>query len=190
MTARAKGINEMRYTNGAIILHWLIAVLIALNFAAAWVAEDMPKAEAMQIMGNHKAIGMTILMLTVVRILWRVTHKPPPFAPTITPLEARVAHVLFALFYFLMIAVPLMGWALHSAFSGGKPIGVFGLFSYPGLPMAPDKVAGETFVEVHGALATALLGLFGLHLLGALKHHFINRDGELRRMWFGGSRPS
>ena len=175
----------MRYSTGAIVLHWLIAVLIALNFAAAWISEDMPKAEAMQIMGNHKAIGITILILTLIRIGWRLTHTAPAFAPTVKPWEALLARVTHGLMYVLMIAIPLAGWALHSAFSGGKPIPVFGLFAYPGLPMAESKATGETFAAIHGNLATALLVLAGIHVLGALKHQFLDHDGNLGRMGIG-----
>ena len=175
----------MRYSTGAIVLHWLIAILIALNFAAAWVSEDMPKAEAMQIMGNHKAIGITILLLSVLRIVWRLTHTPPPFARTVQPWEAMLARVTHGLLYLLMLGIPLAGWALHSAFSGGKPIPVFGLFSYPGLPMAQDKATGELFASIHGALATGLLVLAGIHVLGALKHQFLDHDGNLGRMGIG-----
>ena len=113
----------MRYSTGAIVLHWLLAVLIALNFAAVWVAEGMPKAQAAQIMGNHKAIGITILIVTLVRIFWRVTHRAPPFAPTVKPWEAALARLTHASMYVLMIAIPLMGWALHSAFTG-QTIGI------------------------------------------------------------------
>lgn len=175
----------MRYSTGAIVLHWLIAILIGFNYAAAWVAEDMPKDQAMQVMGNHKAIGLTVLVLSVLRILWRITHRPPPLSSTLKTWEAGLSRAVHSLFYVLIVAVPLMGWALHSAFSGGKPVGVFGLFSYPGLPLAQDKQQGEVFAQIHGTLATVMLALIVLHVAGALKHALIDRDGEMRRMWFG-----
>lgn len=175
----------MRYSTGAIVLHWLIAVLIAVNFAAAWVAEDMPKAEAMQMIGNHKAIGLTILVLSLVRLGWRFTHRPPAFAPTVRPWQARVARVTHGLFYVLMIGIPMGGWALHSAATGGKPVSAFGLFDYPGLPLPQDKATAETFAELHETFATVLLVLAGLHVLGALKHQFLDRDGNLGRMGIG-----
>ncbi len=175
----------MRYSTGAIVLHWLIAILIALNFAVAWVAEDMPKAEAMQMMGNHKAIGITILVLSLARIGWRLTHPAPAFAPTVKPWEALLARITHGLLYVLMIAIPLAGWATHSASTGGKPVSAFGLFAWPGLPMALDKAATETFGELHEVLAMALLVLAGIHVLGALKHQFLNHDGNLGRMGIG-----
>lgn len=175
----------MRYSTGAIVLHWLIAILIAANYAAAWIAEDLPKPDAMQVMGNHKAIGISILALSLVRLGWRLTHRPPAFAPTVRPWEALLARVTHGLFYVLMVGIPLAGWALHSAATGGAPVPAFGLFAWPGLPMAADKPAAETFEEVHEVLATVLLLLAGLHVLGALKHQFLDRDGNLGRMGIG-----
>ncbi len=171
-----------RYSLGAIAFHWTIALLIVLNYAAVWTAESMPKAQAMQIMGNHKAIGITVLILSSGSLFWRLTHRPPPLNPDLKPWEKLLAKTVHRLFYVLMIGIPLAGWLLHSAFSGGKPIPVFGLFSYPGLPLAQNKALGETFASVHGTLATILLGVAALHVAGALKHQFLDRDGEIGRM--------
>lgn len=172
----------VRYSTGAIAFHWIIALLIALNFALAWIAEDLPKEQAGAMMGNHKAIGITVLLLTVARILWRLTHRPPAFLTSLQPWEAMLARVTHALFYVLMIGLPLAGWLMHSAYSGGAPVNAFGLFSYPGLPLAADKAGAHTAGEVHEVLATAMLVLAGLHVLGALKHQFLDRDGSLARM--------
>jgi cytochrome b561 len=171
-----------RYSAGAIAFHWIIAVLVALNYAFAWIAEDLPKEQAGQLMGNHKAVGITVLLLTVARILWRLTHRPPAFLTSLQPWEAMLARVTHGLFYVLMIAIPLAGWLMHSAYSGGAPVNAFGLFSYPGLPLAADKAGAHTAGEVHEVLATAMLFLAGLHVLGALKHQFLDRDGSLARM--------
>lgn len=109
-----------RYAKGSVILHWLIALLIALNFVAAWVAEDMPKPEKMQVMGNHKAIGLIVLALTVLRIVWRLMHKPPPLAETLKAWEVALAKVTHAAFYFLMLGIPLAGWAMSSGVAGAS----------------------------------------------------------------------
>ncbi len=175
MTAR-------RYSRGAIAFHWIIALLIVLNVAAALISERLPKAEAVQVMGNHKAIGITILLLSLGRFAWRLTHRPPPFVATLKPWEAALARTVHSLFYILMIAIPLTGWLTHSAFSGGKPIGVLGLFSYPGLPLMQDRGLGETLGGVHEVLAFGMLALLALHVTGALKHQFFDRDGTLGRM--------
>lgn len=168
-----------RYSRVAMILHWSIALLIVLNFAAAWVAETVPRAERMQIMANHKSIGLTVLILTVVRIAWRVTHRPPPLQRTLQPWERTLATAVHSLFYILMIGMPLTGWAMVSA---GGPVSVFGLFSMPALPVPSSEAAGDTFHDVHVKLAWLMLGLFALHVLGALKHQFLDRDRTLGRM--------
>lgn len=171
-----------RYSRGAIILHWLIAVLIMLNFAAAWVAEDMPKPEKMQIMGNHKAIGLTILALTVLRIVWRLTRKPPPLVDTLKAWEAALSRVVHAGLYFLMLALPLSGWAMVSGFSKGEGISWFGLVTAPALPVGYDKPTVGMFHEMHEISANLMIALFVLHVLAALKHHMIDKDGTMRRM--------
>lgn len=174
--------SAARYSRGAIVLHWLIAVLIMLNFAAAWISEDMAKADRAMVMGNHKAIGITILLLTILRIVWRVAQRPPAMIETLKAWEAALAKVTHAAFYFLMLAIPLSGWAMSSAFSQGKGVSLFGLFTMPALPVAYDKPTAEMFEEMHEVFATLMLLLFALHVAGALKHHLIDKDGTLRRM--------
>lgn len=172
--------ENQTYTKVAVALHWIIAFLIVLNFFAAWSAEGMPKPEEMQIMANHKAIGITILILSVLRILWRIAHRPPPLSASIARWEAVLARTVHSLFYFLMIGMPLTGWAMVS--TGGKPVSVFGLFDMPALPVGSDKATGGTFHEVHEIFGTVFMILIALHVLGALKHQFINHDGTLARM--------
>lgn len=173
-------INQaQRYNRVAMILHWLIALLIVLNFAAAWVAETMPRPERMQIMANHKSIGLTVLILTILRIVWRISHRPPAFQRTLQPWERTLATVVHSAFYILMIGMPLTGWAMVSA---GGPVKVFGLFAMPALPVPTTDAAGDTFHDVHVKLAWLMLGLFALHVLGALKHQFLDRDHTLGRM--------
>lgn len=171
-----------RYSFGAIIFHWLIAVLIAVNYGTAWSAEGLPKEAAAQLMGNHKAIGITVLLLTVLRIVWRMINRPPAFSASLQPWEVLLARVTHSAFYVLMIAVPLAGWLLHSAYLGGAPVNAFGMFSYPGIPIAQNKEVAEIAEEIHEISANLMLVLIGVHVLGALKHQWIDRDGSLGRM--------
>ncbi len=171
-----------RYSRGAMVFHWTIATLIIMNFIGAFVAEDLPKPEAAQIMGAHKAMGITILILSIGRLVWRITKPVPPLSAGLKAWEVALAKVTHSLLYFLMIAIPASGWIMHSAFSAGKSISFFGLFAYPGLPMAQDKATAGLFHEVHEVMAFAMLGLLALHLAGALKHQFIDRDGSIWRM--------
>lgn len=174
--------SAQRYSRGAIVLHWLIAMLIMLNFAAAWIAEDMPKAEKMQMMGNHKAIGISILVLTVVRIVWRLMHKAPPMVDTLKAWEAALAKVTHGVLYLLMLAIPFSGWAMSSAYSKGEPVPFFGLFGVPALPVGTDKPTIGMFHEIHEITANLMILLFVIHVAAALKHHLIDKDRTMRRM--------
>lgn len=174
--------SAARYTRGAIVLHWLIAVLIILNVAAAWISEGMSKADRAIVMGNHKAIGITVLMLTVLRIVWRLTHRPPPLLESLKAWEAALSRVVHAGFYFLMLAIPLTGWAMSSAFSKGAGVSLFGLVTVPALPVGYDKPTAGLFAELHELLAFGMIALIVLHVAGALKHQLIDQDGTLRRM--------
>lgn len=174
--------STARYSRGAIILHWLIALLIIGNFVGAWTSEDLPRDQRMIMMGYHKATGIVILLLTLVRIGWRLINPPPPLLETLKTWEAALARVTHALFYVLMLAVPLAGLGLHSAFAQGKPVSIFGLFDFPALPVGIDKPTIGLFHELHEVTATAMLVLLGLHVAAALKHQFLDRDGTLARM--------
>ena len=101
---------------------------------------------------------------------------------TLRAWEAAVAKVTHWIFYFLMLAIPLTGWGMHSAGSGGKPVSMFGLFDFPALPVGSDKPTIGLFHELHEVTATAMLVLLGLHVLAALKHQFLDRDGTMARM--------
>ena len=174
--------SASRYSRGAIVLHWLIALLIIGNVAGAWLSEDLPKPDRAAIMALHKAFGITILLLTLVRIAWRLTHTPPPMVETLKAWEAALARVTHWLFYILMLAMPLTGWAFVSAASHGKPVSMFGLINMPALPVGFDKTTAGTFQDLHSTLGFVIVGLFALHVAGALKHQFLDRDGTLRRM--------
>lgn len=171
-----------RYARGAVILHWLIAVLIVMNFLGAGYAEDLPRPEKMVVMGYHKANGILILLLTLVRIGWRFAKPPPPLVETLKAWEAAVAKVTHTLFYFLMLAIPVAGWGLHSAASGGKPVSMFGLFGFPALPVGSDKPTIGVFHEAHELTATLMFLLVFLHTGAALKHHLLDKDATMRRM--------
>ncbi|MCB2075801.1 MAG: cytochrome b [Novosphingobium sp.] len=178
---------DARYTQVAIAFHWILTVLILLNFVFVWVAEDASKETEAQLVGYHMANGMLILLLTVLRIIWRVMNPPPPFEDSLKSWEVALAKVVHAVFYFLMIAIPLVGWIMVSAFSGGHGVGFFGLFEIPGLPMAKSEETAGVLHEVHELFAGLMILLLGLHVAAALKHQFVDRDGTMRRMLSGKS---
>ncbi len=171
-----------RYSRGAMLFHWLIALLIVGNVLGAWFSEDLPKPDRAAIMALHKAVGISVLALTLARIAWRLMHRPPPMIETLKAWETALAKVTHWLFYILMLALPLTGWAFVSAASKGKPVSIFGLFEVPALPVTLNKATAGTFNDLHSTLGWLIVALLGLHVAGALKHQFVDHDGTLRRM--------
>ena len=172
--------SDRRYSMGAIVLHWLIAIAVIVNWRIAEAAEHAPEAEAGAIMSNHFALGITILVLTVLRLAWRLVKKPPPLASHLAPWEKALARVTHTAFYVLLIGLPLGGWFAMSSFGRGVPI--WGLFDLPALPVPNDPATGEAVFEAHAAGGTIMLVLIALHILGSLKHMFVDKDGNLWRM--------
>jgi len=171
-----------KYSKIAILFHWAIAILIGANILLANLAEDLPRAARAAYMSPHKAIGISILILTIGRILWRLSHRPPSISAQISSLQATVGRVAHILFYILMIVMPLTGWLMIGAKGNAAPVDFFGLFTFD---MAVGKNAGLADVahEGHEFLATPLIILIALHILGALKHQYIDRMPFLQRMW-------
>ncbi len=170
--------SRSRYSSVAIALHWTIALLIVANVIGALVAESIDKATAATIMALHKSNGLTILVLSLGRLGWRLTHGFPPFPASTPAWDAFLARANHVAFYVMMIAVPLAGWMMVSADPG--PLQWFGLFGWPKLPV--DRATGETAHDAHVILALTTVALVPLHVAGALKHHFIDKDNVLARM--------
>ncbi len=168
-----------RYTGTAIGLHWLMALLLVTAFSVGLYMADLPfSPQRLKLYNWHKWAGVTILSLAVLRLLWRLSHRPPADIP-MPAWQARAAHLTHSLLYGLFFAVPLVGWAYSSA--AGFPIVWFGVLPLPDF-VPVDKALAESLKPWHGYLAWTLAVLVVLHLAGALKHHFIDRDGLLRRM--------
>ena len=165
-----------RYSTGAIALHWLIALALAGELALGFA---MPKdASGFALYQLHKSIGITILVLSIVRLGWRLTHaRPAPIEGGATGFLASAVHVGF---YVFMIVMPLSGWALVSSAPIDVPTVLFGVVPLPHLPLG-ESVNGAAH-EVHELLAFGGLALFALHVAGALRHHFLIKDGLLSRM--------
>ncbi len=171
-----------RYSHGAITFHWLIALAIIANWILAHYAEDLPKAEHERLMGTHVAIGMSVLILSVLRVIWRLMHKPPPPNPEHKAWERLLAGLIHKLFYVLIIALPLTGYLMVQTFTGGMGIDMFGAGQFPGIAMAKDKPASELFGELHEVISYVMAALLALHVAGAWKHHLVDRDGTMGRM--------
>src|SRR5271166_4560627 len=108
--------SAARYGAMAQLLHWTIAVLILIQFVLFWLEDDLPLgAHKLALIARHKSFGMTVLMLAVVRIVWRLTHRPPPLPAAMSPLQQRAAHAGHAALYVLLFAMPINGWLQSSA---------------------------------------------------------------------------
>ncbi|MEW6707374.1 MAG: cytochrome b [Pseudomonadota bacterium] len=168
-----------RYSTPAIAFHWLLALMIIASFAVGTYMVDLPVSpQRLKLYNWHKWAGVTILALSALRLLWRLTHRPP--ADLDMPAwQRQAAHATHWALYALFFAVPLVGWAYSSA--AGFPIVLYGMVPLPDF-VSPDKALAEAIKPWHGRLAWLLALLVVLHVAAALKHHFVDRDGLLLRM--------
>ena len=173
-----------RYSTVAIVLHWLLALVIVAMFGVGVYMTDLPFSPLrLKLYNWHKWAGIIILALTVLRLLWRVTHRPPALPRAISQAmpgwQMQAYHATHHVMYALFFAVPLAGWAYSSA--AGFPIVLFGQIPLPDL-LAANKELAELIKPLHELTALALMALAGLHIAAAFKHHLVDRDGLLSRM--------
>ena len=160
--------------------HWLIVVLIITQWAIAERAEGLPLGMAkISALAWHKSFGITILMLAVVRLVWRWMNPVPDLTAETRPWERALAKLSHLLLYGLIFALPLSGWIMSSA--KNFPVSWFKLVQLPDL-VAPNEQLFQQMRQLHGVLFAVLVVVALLHIAGALKHHFIDRNDVLRRM--------
>ena len=195
--------NNTKYTNVAIVLHWLIGIAILFMFVLGWFMTELPKetpkttsfdifnlglitwgveeeqSQRSFYFNLHKSVGLSLLMLIALRMYWRFTHRPPAFLSSMKLWEKRLAKATHHSLYLLMFLIPLSGIIM----SAGSKYGIkwFGIKVIPGFD---DKAIRELFFEFHEIFGLLLLLILILHILGAVKHSIVDKDGTLRRMWF------
>ncbi|MGZ8257772.1 MAG: cytochrome b [Methylotenera sp.] len=193
--------SASRYTKTAVVLHWLIAIFIFGMFALGWYMADLPKEAPKQMAYDlfdwgiytwqlsaeasprtfyfnlHKSLGVTIMALIVLRILWRVTHQPPALLSAYKAWEKKLANGTHHLLYLLMVALPVSGIIMATYSKYG--IKWFGMPFIKGLDNNPMR---EVFQDVHEVLGIIILVVIAVHIAGALKHKFIDKDETLKRM--------
>lgn len=172
--------TSRHYSAVAQAFHWIIAALIVTQFTLAWMADDLPLGmHKLALLARHKSFGMTILMLAVLRLVWRLFNPPPPLPEGMSKIEQVLARISHVAFYVLLFAMPLSGWLMSSA--KNYSVSWFGLFTWPDM-IAPNEQRFDFLKSTHGTLGVLLLSLAILHILAALKHHFWNKDDVLKRM--------
>ena len=171
--------HSPRYHPVSIAFHWLLALMILGSLAVGLYMTGLPFSPTrLKLYNWHKWAGITILILSAMRLLWRLTHRPPADVP-MPAWQRRMAHGAHLALYALFFAVPLAGWAYSSA--AGFPVVLFGVLPLPDW-VATDRALAESLKLLHHWLAYALGAVIALHVAGALKHQFIDRDGLLNRM--------
>jgi cytochrome b561 len=192
--------SSARYTAVAVTLHWATALLVVAMIPVGWwmsdaVMDPALRGKAGQAFQLHKSVGLTILALSVLRLIWRLVHKAPPLPQAMPGWEKVAAKATHWAFYALMIALPISGWVYTSAgysvsFERFFPVATswFGLFEVPHIgPVATQSEAarksiGVAAMSAHSAMVWGVIVLAGLHVAAALKHHFFNMDDVLTRM--------
>jgi cytochrome b561 len=181
-----------RYTRLAITLHWLMAVLILGNIVLIKIVDQLPEDRIRLAIDTHKSVGITVLGLFVLRVLWRLAHRPPQLPHGMPAWERRSAHLAHLALYGLLFALPFSGWLHDSAWRAAAehPMHLFGGFEWPRIAWIMEQEPAfkerlhHWFGLAHEWLADVFYVLLALHVLGALKHQFLDRSKQLQRMWF------
>ena len=180
----------VRYNTVAMTFHWVIALLVIANICLGLYMGDLPRSDPMKftIFQIHKSIGLTVLVLSILRLLWRLVNPVPPLPEGMNPalkFGARVSHFLL---YFLIVFIPLTGYIMVSASPLGNGTSYFFLFDWPNLPLftgvsrAQLHPIHETWETAHVVLAWSAIVLIPIHIAAALYHGLIRRDGVFSRM--------
>ncbi|PIR38152.1 MAG: cytochrome b [Alphaproteobacteria bacterium CG11_big_fil_rev_8_21_14_0_20_39_49] len=173
--------NTKNWSVVIITIHWLTVICVIGLFAVGWWMTELDYYSKWYRTAPfiHKSIGITLLIVTAFRLLYKLKTGSPAPLPSHKPIEVKLAHLMHKALYALLFAVLFSGYFISTA--DGRPISVFNLFEVPALPWSIDKqedIAGD----IHFFLACFLIGFASLHALAALKHHFIEKDETLKRM--------
>lgn len=168
------------YTGTAKSLHWLMALMIIGLVPLGMYMHELPVSpQKLQLYSWHKWTGVTVFVLLLARVSWRLTHRPPAPPWQMSKVQQLASQVGHAALYLLMLTIPLSGWLMSSA--KGYQTVWFGVLPIPDL-LGKDKELGDTLAEVHEFLSWTMVVVLIGHTAAALKHHFIDRDDVLTRM--------
>lgn len=173
-----------RYNAVAIFLHWVIALLVLFMIGLGLYMDHVPVSDPGPLHQLHKSVGIVTMLLIVVRVIWRLTHKAPALPKDMPTAQRMVAGGMEGLLYLYQIVLPVTGWLMVSSMA--MPIVLFGLVSWPLIPL-PQSVMdsgslAEIMPDVHNWLAWTFGGFIALHVLAALYHRFIRKDQVVQRI--------
>ena len=179
-----------RYNRTAMTLHWLVAALIFVNVFYGLAAASADDAHVRPLVDMHKSIGLTVLGLVLLRIFWRLGHKPPPMPASYPRVEKAGAHAAHIALYAIILLLPLSGYLHDSAWTGAAshPLILFGFLHFPRMPIiksfdpATKDHLHALFGAAHVTIGYVLYGLVALHLAGVIKHHVFDHESEISRM--------
>ena len=172
-------ITGTRYSAGSKLFHWLIAIIVISMLSFSFFLDDIPEQYQSLAYMIHKSIGLTILCLMIMRLVW-IHHAGKPALPKSVPMWQRfVARTVQYSLYIFLLAMPMTGWIMSVA--ANRTPTFFGLFNVP-LPIAPDEALAKFMNQTHTIIAWILIALIVLHIAGALKHYFIDKDHVLQSM--------
>lgn len=176
-------VKSDQYSKVAMGFHWLIALMIIGLIVFGILMTNPETPNRFELYQLHKSFGICVLILSVLRLLWRLGHKPPPLPTGMKAWEIAAAKSTHVAFYIIMIGMPLLGWAMVSSSEFVIPTKIFKVILWPDLPGLPrDKAVESIFKNLHHWIGKATIALILLHVGAALKHHFINKDNILARM--------
>ena len=169
------------YAKPAIAMHWIVALLIFAAFGLGLYMTDIPgfTPTKLKLFSYHKWIGITVLIFAVLRVLWRLTHPAPAHVPGMPKWQHAAAEAAHVGLYLLILAVPLSGYLLSVA--AGVKVVYLGLWELP-MPFDKSDALKDVFSMAHEWLNWTMAAIVVVHILAALKHHVVDRDGTLRRM--------
>ena len=168
----------MSYPLLARVLHWITAVLLLILFGlGVSMTRWIPDEQKIRVYSWHEWAGITVFALTALRLGWRLTHRAPPI--DIPPWEKAVAAIVYVAMYLVLIAQPIVGWLMSTAF--GFPVVYLGLVHLPA-PVSEDRALAERLQGIHETLAYVLVLLVAAHIAGVLYPHLVRRDSVLSRM--------
>ncbi|MGF6757140.1 cytochrome b [Paraburkholderia sp. GAS42] len=175
---KSYGVGRGAYDGGARFLHWLVVILVVMQFVIGWTMPDVHKdTKPDGLIAWHLGVGAALIAAMVIRIVWRLTHRPAPDA--LPPMLSAISRTTHFLLYVVLFAVPLLGWI--NASSRGWSVRLLGVVPYPGLSETGSGF-GHAMGDVHGILAWVLFALVCLHIAAALFHRFVLKDQVLQRM--------